>query len=378
MCWKGKLLVALAALLLLTLGGAAAVRALVPSPVEAPPAGAPPSAEEYRKTVEAMRPPKRARPVVAVLGDNRGTEAIDFLVPYGVLKESGLADVFAVAMEEGPLKLRPALTIRSHLTAAELDARYPKGVDYVIVPAMYDHETPEVIAWIRSQAARGATIVAVCSGAEILAHAGLLRDRSATSHWASIAMIREAGARWVPHRRYVADRGIVTTTGVSAAMPASIALVEAIGGADAARRVAGRIGVTDWGRAHDSAGSRLGSDFWTGIGNKLAVWRHEDVGLPVRDGVSDIALVLAADTWARTYRSKALTLADSATVRTRYGIDLIVDRPGRQPQVDQMLPALDERRPARALDTALAQIASAYGDSTARLIAVQLEYQPTR
>ncbi len=107
MCWKGKLLVALVALLILALGATAAVPAFVPSPVEAPPPGAPPSADEYRRTVEAMRPPKRARPVVAVLGDNRGTEAIDFLVPYGVLKESGLADVFAVAMEEGPLKLRP-------------------------------------------------------------------------------------------------------------------------------------------------------------------------------------------------------------------------------------------------------------------------------
>ena len=380
MCWKGKLLVGFAVLLLAMLGVVWGVSAMVPDRVEAPPAAGAPSAEAYRRTIAAMRPPKRARPVVAVLGDNRGTEAIDFLVPYGVLRASGLAEVHAVGLRPGALRLRPALTIRAQLTTAELDALYPGGVDYLIVPAMFDHETPEVIAWVRSQAARGATIVAICSGAEILSHAGLLSGREATSHWASIAMMQEADPtmRWVPHRRFVADRGIVTTTGVSAAIPASLALVEAIGGREQARRLAAELGVADWGLAHDSNASRLGSGFWTGIANRAAFWNRETLGVPVSDGVDDIALALTADTWARTYRSDALTVAPSPVVRTRYGLELVVDRPNGEPAVDRLLAPVSPVRPAEALDRTIRQIRADYGAETARLAGVQLEYQPGR
>lgn len=363
-----------AASLLVTAGGATAVAAIIPDPTVAP-ALTSATAEEYRQTLDAMKPPKRARPLVVVLGDNRGTEAIDFLVPYGVLRRSGVADVVAVAMTKGPLKLRPALTIDPHLTVAEFDRRVPSGADYVIVPAMFDHRSPQVMEWIRSQSAKGATIMSICSGAEILANAGLLRDRTATSHWTSIGKIRETEPtmRWASHRRYVADRGIISTTGVSAAIPATVALVEAIAGPLRARELAGELGIRDWGRSHDSGAYRVGGDFRTVVLNTAARWNHEDVGVPVADGVDDIALALTADSWSRTYRSRALTLASARRVKTRYGLNLVVDRHSRQ-GLERMLTPVETRQPAQALDRTLARIGSAYGQSTARLVAVQLEY----
>ena len=379
MCRKGKFLLSAAALLLAGGGILGGVSALLPQPVAAGAAPAADSRDDYRRTIEAMKPPKRARPVVAVLGDNRGTEAIDFLVPYGVLKESGAAEVFAVAMAEGPLKLRPALTVRAHLTAAQLDALHPEGADYVIVPAMFDHEAPELLAWLRAQAKKGATIVGICAGAEIMAHAGLLSGRSATTHWASVETMLEADPtiRWVPHRRYVADRGVVTTTGVSAALPLSLALVEAISGRSEAGAVAARLGVTDWSRGHDSSGYGLGRAFWTGLGNKMVEWGVEDLGLPVGQGVDDIALALTADSWSRTYRSQALTVAPAPTVRTRYGLDLVIDRRSRD-GLDAMLPPVSGVRPAAALERTFAEVAARYGTGTARLVAVQLEHPSGR
>src|SRR5688572_9831944 len=60
------------------------------------------SAAEHVRTIDAMKPRKRARPLVALLGHNAGTETTDFLVPYGVLAASGVADVVAVAPEDAP------------------------------------------------------------------------------------------------------------------------------------------------------------------------------------------------------------------------------------------------------------------------------------
>jgi putative intracellular protease/amidase len=375
MSTRKKLLTTAAALSLTLTGGATAISAMVPDPVEAPTPPTAATADEYRQTLEAMRPPKRLRPVVAVLGDNRGTEAIDFLIPYGVLKRADVAEVFAVGMTAAPLKLRPALAINAQLTAAEFDRRFAGGADYVVVPAMYDHHSPEVLAWIRAQAAKGATIVAICAGAEIVANAGLLQNRAATTHWASVSKIMETEPtmRWVPHRRYVADRGVVSTTGVSAAVPVSIALVEAIAGADRARGLAAEMGVAEWSQSHDSGGYRFGGGVATLLANGAAKWKHEDVGVPLSDGVDDIALALTADSWSRTYRSRALTVAASPKIRSRYGLELLVDENSRA-GIERMLAPVDNKNPAQALDRALAQISSSYGKPTARLVAVQLEY----
>lgn len=372
---KNKTLLAATAAFLMLAGGATAVSAILPHPLEANVPPTPATSEEYRRTITAMKPPKRVRPIVAVLGDNRGTEAIDFLVPYGVLKRSGVAEVVAVGMQGGLLKLRPALTIDAQTTTAQFDRRFPVSADYVVVPAMTDHWDPQVIAWIRSQAASGATIVAICSGAEILANGGLLRDRAATTHWTSVRKILDAEPtmRWTPHRRDVADRGIVTTTGVSAAIPVSIALVEAIAGPERARKLASELGSAEWGRSHDSGAYRIGDKASTLLANSAAKWKHEEVALPVKDGVDEIALALTADSWSRTFRSQAVTLASAAKVRTRSGLTLIVDRNGIA-GIERVLAPVESTLPAGALDRTLAQISTTYGKSTARLVSVQLEY----
>src|SRR5688572_26200286 len=57
------------------------------------------SAAEQQATIAAMRPPKRARPLVAVIAQNDGAETTDYIIPYSVLGESGAVDVIALATE---------------------------------------------------------------------------------------------------------------------------------------------------------------------------------------------------------------------------------------------------------------------------------------
>ena len=338
--------------------------------------------EEHAETIAALKPPKRHRPIVAVLGQNDGTETTDYLVPYGVLKQSGLADVWALATARGPLKLHPALTIQPQATTAEFEARHPDGADYVIVRAMHRPDDAAVLAFIAGQAAKGATIVGVCSGAKVLSNAGLLRDRAATGHWYDIDELKEGNPsmRWMRDRRYVADRGVVTTTGVTASVPVSLAIVEAIGGREAASTLAGDLGARSWEANHDSDAFRLDSrHFWTAVGNTVAFWSHETVGIHVDEGVDEIALALTADAYSRTYQSQAVTVAGRPdALTTRRGIRLVPDRAAKDAGTDLVLGSVERERPTQALDASLDGIAERYGRRTAAFVALQLEYRGWR
>ena len=111
---------------------------------------------------------QRDRPVIAVIAENRGTELVDFVVPYGVLARSGVAEVIAVATRDGAVTMRPALQIQPQATIVQFDARFPEGADYVIVPAVVNRKDPALLGWIKAQADKGSTMVSICDGVMVL------------------------------------------------------------------------------------------------------------------------------------------------------------------------------------------------------------------
>jgi putative intracellular protease/amidase len=291
-----------------------------------------------------------------------------------------VAEVVAVATAEGPIQMSPALRFQAETTTRQFDARFPGGADYVIVPNIYGGmDDPLVLDWLRHQAGRGAVIVGICDGVPVLANAGLLEGRRATGHWRTIDGLerKHRATKWLRNTRYVADGKVITTSGVSASIPISVALVEAIGGRAAAEKVASFLGVTDWSAVHDSEQFKLdaGSVF-TMLSNKAMLWRHEALGLEVAPGADEIRVALIADAYGRTRRSPAASVSQSAeAVRTRRGLLLIPDRlanGSRQP--DRMLPLFETLPPALALDRALEDISASYGRATADFVALTMEY----
>jgi hypothetical protein len=101
-----------------------------------------------------------------------------------------------------------------------------------------------------------------------------------------------------------------------------------------------------------------------------AQWRRDAIGIPVADGVDLVALSFAADAYARTYRSRVVTLsAASGAVKSDLGLAFVAD--GRR-QTDLVV-TLPSARPARALELALADIAKQYDQNTADFVRLQLE-----
>jgi putative intracellular protease/amidase len=332
---------------------------------------------EAEALLAALKPPKRGRPVIASVGINDATETTDYVMPYGILRRAGVADVMLLATERGPVTLFPALTIQPHATVAEFDDRYPDGADYVIVPAMSRDDDPIVMEWLKGQARKGALIVGVCAGAKIVAAAGLLGGKRATTHWYYLKelLAKHPAVRYVADRRIVVDEGVATTTGISASMPVALTLVEAIAGRERAETVGREIGVTDWNARHDSRAFQFTRPFaMTAIRNIVVFWNRETFGIELTPGVDEVSLALVADAWSRTYRSRVVVFApDVATRESRHGIQVVPDQVRASWPAATRLPAID-RPPARALDEALLAIGARYGTRTTDFVAMQLEY----
>lgn len=112
----------------------------------------------------------------------------------------------------------------------------------------------------------------------------------------------------------------------------------------------------------------------TALRNVLAVWSRDELGIELSPGVDEVSLALVADAWSRTYRSRALTLAAASSVTSRNGTRIIPDRTSPASTVSGRLSLPDGRTPVESLDETLAEIGERYGERTADIVAMQLEY----
>ena len=343
---------------------------------------------EHARTIEAMRRqvrPGRERPVIAIVALNEATEVTDLLVPYGVLSRADVAEIAVVAEQAGPIALHPfgvrkgpeLLRVDPHATLSAFDERHPDGADYVIVPAMQPRDSKAVLAWIAAQYRKGARIVSVCNGAMTLAAAGLLDGRRATAHWNGIREL-QAGhptMQWVPDRRYVVDNGIVTSTGISAAMPVAVALADASAGRPKAAELAAALGLSGWDARHRSSAFRLDARHKrTFVRNWLSLWRHESIGVLLEEGVDEIALALTADAYARTALTSVVTVGPGGAVHSKHGLMLRPVAASGAVSMERMLVPPRGDAPALAIERVLAQIAKRFDRPTAAIVALAMEY----
>jgi AraC family transcriptional activator FtrA len=145
------------------------------------------------------------------------------------------------AVEPGPLRAMGGLTLQvSHGLDALLAA------DTIVIPGWRDADEAPPAALVDALLAarrRGARICSICSGAFVLAHAGLLDGRKATTHW---RYLERLGTRFPaiaidPSALYVDDGGIVTSAGSAAGLDMLLHLVRVDFGAAIANRVAQRL-----------------------------------------------------------------------------------------------------------------------------------------
>lgn len=152
-----------------------------------------------------------------------------------------LFDVRVCAAEPGELRSRAGFTIGTPYGLREL-AR----ADIVVVPSWRDPREPApapLLAAVRRAHRRGALLVGLCVGAYVLAEAGLLDGRRATTHWGWTTLFAERfpQVRVDPGVLYVDEGDVLTSAGTAAGIDCCLHVVRQRLGAETANRIARRL-----------------------------------------------------------------------------------------------------------------------------------------
>jgi transcriptional regulator GlxA family with amidase domain len=167
--------------------------------------------------------------------------ALDFTGPYEVFAMSNRllngGHVVTIAEEADPIVCANGMEVLPQYTFENAPA-----LNVVLVPGSNELgaalKSKRAIEWLQRQSAQTDYTTAVCTGALILQHAGLLRDRKATTHWKLIEELRRDDTITVMEEmRYVRDGNVVTAQGVSAGIDMALWLIGEIHTPSHARQV---------------------------------------------------------------------------------------------------------------------------------------------
>jgi transcriptional regulator GlxA family with amidase domain len=170
--------------------------------------------------------------------------AFDLAIPaqvFGHRDERGRYDFAVCGERRGPVRTTTGFDVVATHGVGSL-----RRADTIVVPGIWDldAEPPAaVIAALRAADSRGARLISICTGAFVLAAAGVLDGRRATTHWRDAAAFR---ARFPaidldPDVLYVDEGRILTSAGVAAGIDLCLHVVARDHGAAAAARIARRM-----------------------------------------------------------------------------------------------------------------------------------------
>ncbi|HVQ51074.1 MAG TPA: DJ-1/PfpI family protein [Mycobacterium sp.] len=166
-----------------------------------------------------------------------GFTALDFIGPYEVLRNLPDAEVRFVWHEPGPITADSGVL----LIGATHSFDETPSPDILLIPGgmtTFEHARDEkLLDWVRRADETSTWTTSVCSGSVILAAAGLLKGRRATSHWLVLPMLKPFGVEAVGDERIVHEGKFVTAAGVSAGIDLAMWLFGEICGEAKAKAV---------------------------------------------------------------------------------------------------------------------------------------------
>lgn len=173
-------------------------------------------------------------------------EVLDFCGPFEVFGVAGLRStgerpfyVYTIAEKSEPVSARNGLSINPNFTLA--DCPQP---DILLVPGGWGTRrvihNEALVNWVREQAGHVELVLSVCTGALVLAKAGLLEGLSATTHFQALNELRDLAPNTTLclDQRYVDNGQVVLSAGISAGIDMSLYVVARLLGEEQANETA--------------------------------------------------------------------------------------------------------------------------------------------
>jgi transcriptional regulator GlxA family with amidase domain len=180
-----------------------------------------------------------------------GFELLDVFGPleaWGMLADGGAWRIVSTAAKAGPIP-----SAQGPRALAEVALEDCPKLDAILVPGgvgtRREVNNESLLEWLRRRSADAKVVTSVCTGSSLLARAGLLNGRSATSNKMSFDWVSSQGpsVRWIKQARWIEDWPYVTSSGVSAGIDMTLAVISRLEGMDVAERIATRMEY-DWHR----------------------------------------------------------------------------------------------------------------------------------
>ena len=164
-----------------------------------------------------------------------GLTQLDLTGPFEIFHRIPGATVHLVWKDTQPVRADSGLQLVPTTTLAACPP-----LDVVMIPGGFGQiplmEDPEILGWLRTQAASAKYLTAVCTGSLLLGGAGLLDGYRATTHWAFTDLLADYGAVYTPGR-VVVDRDRITGGGVTAGIDFGLTLAAKLAGDEVAKAI---------------------------------------------------------------------------------------------------------------------------------------------
>jgi len=175
-----------------------------------------------------------------------GVELLDFAGPGEVFGASSGFKVYTVTADGNPILSQRFVTVNPQYSIATAPP-----ADILVFPgggSAGPSKNPVVINWVKTRVENGATVMSVCTGAEILAKAGLLENLNVTTFHGFIPGLQSMlpNSKVLRDMRYVDNGNIITTAGVSAGIDGALHLLGRIKGLDVAKATAFYMEYDNW------------------------------------------------------------------------------------------------------------------------------------
>jgi transcriptional regulator GlxA family with amidase domain len=282
------------------------------------------------------------KPTVAVLLGNETTEASDFMIPYELLSRTGAFNVYAVASDNQVRSLTGGLDLVPHYSFKEMDQLLGKSPDIIAIPfmTMRDEKKYEPIRkWIQQHS--NTTLLSICGGSGNLAATGLLKGKSAASHWQSMPDLKRLfpETNWLRDQRYFREGNVVSSAGVSSGIDAVLYVISQKLGEPMAVKIAKEMNYPSYHFVKNPKMDPFDFDMRTYYLNNAFHWSKTKAGVLLYNGVEEMALASVFDIYSDTGTTKVLSISSSEhPVVTKHGLNLISRHLiSNAPKLDKMI-----------------------------------------